>query len=355
MPQYNRGPRDSGMDIGQVAHREQQEWYRAARNFVGNDANEAKARSQISVLQDTISQRGQHSIPFIPQKTLGRGTYGEVTSVQIPETGCTLAIKRFYRSKVSNTITNIDNTTNNNKGIFSSDHVQQIEGALSRENTIKSITDDHAERIQSEQHMMSRQQHPYIVKTFGVTSTDKEITIVMEMVGNSQRYLLQQCNKLCHESYAVKVAYQQLSALQYCHTKFNLIHRDIKTANVLVTFSGDTKLADFGGGITCKFGTSIDIGSEGFTPVFAAPELILGQKYNHTVDIWGLGCILLEILTHNSPWCGVPSVFNAINHTSAQFTLHYFQVRIQYTVVCVMKKYIYIYIIYRIYISKIHQ
>ncbi|KAI9006191.1 kinase-like domain-containing protein [Gaertneriomyces semiglobifer] len=110
----------------------------------------------------------------------------------------------------------------------------------------------------------------------------------------------------------IKCIFQQvLRGVAYCHTH-HIMHRDLKPANLLLTAGGVIKLADFG--LARPFGTktrkepislNTEAESEGrvyshrvATRWYRAPELLYGSRtYDHTVDLWSLGCIFYELLT----------------------------------------------------------
>ncbi|XP_026177917.1 cyclin-dependent kinase-like 2 isoform X2 [Mastacembelus armatus] len=92
--------------------------------------------------------------------------------------------------------------------------------------------------------------------------------------------------------------YQILRAAAFCHQQ-NIIHRDIKPENVLISQGGVVKLCDFG------FARTMASPAEGgvytdyvATRWYRAPELLVGDlKYGKPVDVWAIGCLLLEMLT----------------------------------------------------------
>ncbi|XP_053716241.1 cyclin-dependent kinase-like 5 isoform X1 [Synchiropus splendidus] len=92
--------------------------------------------------------------------------------------------------------------------------------------------------------------------------------------------------------------YQILRATAFCHQQ-NVIHRDIKPENVLISHGGVVKLCDFG------FARTVASPAEGgvytdyvATRWYRAPELLVGDtKYGKPVDVWALGCLLMEMLT----------------------------------------------------------
>eukprot|EP00668_Euglena_longa_P001881 GGOE01002202.1.p1 GENE.GGOE01002202.1~~GGOE01002202.1.p1 ORF type:complete len:804 (-),score=250.55 GGOE01002202.1:507-2879(-) len=95
------------------------------------------------------------------------------------------------------------------------------------------------------------------------------------------------------EARLVKWATQLGSALEYIHGQ-DILHRDLKPTNVFFTGEDDVKIGDFGlsTAITAT-GRRTVVG----TPYYFAPELMLQQKYDSKVDMWGLGIVLMELCT----------------------------------------------------------
>ena len=94
---------------------------------------------------------------------------------------------------------------------------------------------------------------------------------------------------------------KSLEGLYYLHSK-SIIHRDIKSDNILVNSNGDIKLCDFGYATQLtkiKRGTVSQVG----TICWMAPELIKKEKkYNQKVDIWSYGIFALEIANGEPPY-----------------------------------------------------
>uniref|UniRef100_A0A0D9W845 mitogen-activated protein kinase kinase kinase n=1 Tax=Leersia perrieri TaxID=77586 RepID=A0A0D9W845_9ORYZ len=143
---------------------------------------------------------------------------------------------------------------------------------------------------------------------------DDKLYIYLEYVsGGSIHKLLQEYGQLGEP--AIRSYTQQiLSGLAYLHAK-NTVHRDIKGANILVDPSGRVKLADFGmakhiNGQQCPF-------SFKGSPYWMAPEVIKNSNgCNLAVDIWSLGCTVLEMATSKPPWSqyeGIAAMFKIGN------------------------------------------
>jgi len=159
-----------------------------------------------------------------------------------------------------------------------------------------------ARQIETEISLMEDLRHPNIVSLLGTQRTGNKLNIIMEYVaGKSLDTILERFGPL-HENVMVNYAHQLLEALAYCHAH-GVVHRDIKGKNVLVDPMGQLKLADFGSAKRFEDVLRKDAPSLGYnyTPLWTAPEVLIGD-YNSKVDIWSLGCVVIEMATAKAPW-----------------------------------------------------
>ncbi|KAL2342744.1 hypothetical protein Fmac_004029 [Flemingia macrophylla] len=171
-----------------------------------------------------------------------------------------------------------------------------------------------AQQLGQEIALLSGLQHPNIVQYYGSETVDDKLYVYLEYVSGGSIYKLVgeygQLGEIAIRNYTRQI----LLGLAYLHAK-NTVHRDIKGANILVDPSGRIKLADFGmakhiTGPSCPF-------SFKGSPYWMAPEVIKNSDgCNLAVDIWSLGCTVLEMATTKPPWSqyeGVAAMFKIGN------------------------------------------
>ena len=100
-----------------------------------------------------------------------------------------------------------------------------------------------------------------------------------------------------------RIAAHVLEGLVYLHSQ-NVIHRDVKTSNMLLGGDGFVKLCDFGVSTMLASDRSLRKSCVG-TPGYLPPEVIQEQPYNTSADIWSFGCSLLEMATGKRPYQGL--------------------------------------------------
>ncbi|GAV79317.1 Pkinase domain-containing protein [Cephalotus follicularis] len=171
-----------------------------------------------------------------------------------------------------------------------------------------------AKQLMQEISLLSRLRHPNIVQYYGSETVDDRLYIYLEYVSGGSIYkILQdygQLGELAIRSYTQQI----LSGLAFLHSK-STVHRDIKGANILVDPNGRVKLADFGMAKHIT-GQSCPLSFKG-SPYWMAPEVIRNSSGSSlAVDIWSLGCTVLEMATTKPPWSqyeGVAAMFKIGN------------------------------------------
>ncbi|CAL8267721.1 unnamed protein product [Merluccius merluccius] len=142
-------------------------------------------------------------------------------------------------------------------------------------------------------------QHPNIVQMFDSFETDKEVVVVTEYAEGELFQILEDDGHL-PENQVQEIACQLVSALYYLHSH-RILHRDMKPQNILLGKCGVVKLCDFGFARSMSVSTLVLTSIKG-TPLYMSPELVEEKPYDHTADLWSLGCILYELHTGAPPF-----------------------------------------------------
>ncbi len=162
---------------------------------------------------------------------------------------------------------------------------------------------DDVDSIQREVALLTQlRDGPNITKYYGCYLDGPRVWIVMEFAQGGSVYSLMQAspNNCLQEKYVVVIVREVLTGLNYLH-KSNVIHRDIKAANVLVTASGKVMICDFG--VSALLATTNSkrntfIG----TPYWMAPEVAQPvPAYDTKADIWSLGIMIYEMMKGSPP------------------------------------------------------
>jgi len=152
-------------------------------------------------------------------------------------------------------------------------------------------------------HMTTR--HPNIVQYKETFLKNDELWLIMEYCNGGSLTELISFNVMT-EAQISAVCKEILKALKFIHDMKRL-HRDIKSDNILLTLSGEIKLADFGAATQLTEAANKRNSIVG-TPYWMAPELIRAQYYSTAVDIWSLGIAILEMADGAPPYMDFPPV-----------------------------------------------
>ena len=192
------------------------------------------------------------------------------------------------------------------------DEVLHREVALKVVNKDLGLDPSASQNLLHEARASSSLAHPNICTIHEVGETGGELYIVMELVEGKSLHVMSGEGGLPPESvlrYGVQIA----SALARAHDR-GIIHRDLKTANIVVTADGLVKVLDFGlakqvgsgilEGPTRSFATVQDASSVSGTLPYMAPEILRGEAADGRSDLWALGVVLYELASGRLPFEG---------------------------------------------------
>ncbi|CAH0370956.1 unnamed protein product [Pelagomonas calceolata] len=181
---------------------------------------------------------------------------------------------------------------------------EQTGSLVAIKETTVALGDKNIPKLIQEIQLMAQLSHPNIVLYLGAKHDEElgVLRIYQEWVpGGSVDALLRKYGRLS-EVIVKRYASHTLEALDYLHRN-NIIHRDVKGGNVLITDKGDVKLADFGTSVMMA-GETQDNNIKALcgTPYFMAPEVMTGETYGRKTDVWSLGGLLIQMATGEPPW-----------------------------------------------------
>ena len=160
--------------------------------------------------------------------------------------------------------------------------------------------------LTSEIYIMKESRHKNVVAYIDSFRVESQLWVAMEYMGGGCLTEILEQFDYCQmsERHMAWVCKETLQGLKYIHS-LHRIHRDIKSDNMLISHTGDVKIADFGYAAQLtqkKTRRNTIVG----TPYWMAPELIRGQNYDTKVDIWSLGIMVMEMAEGEPPYMEFP-------------------------------------------------
>jgi eukaryotic-like serine/threonine-protein kinase len=170
------------------------------------------------------------------------------------------------------------------------------------------------ERFRREAKAAAGLNHPNVVSIYDWGQIDHVYYIVMEYVeGETLKERIRRVGRL-PAGEAVAIVVELLSAVQFAHAN-NVVHRDIKSQNILIDRHGKVKVTDFG---IARAGDSsmTEAGSILGTAQYLAPEQAKGERVDERSDLYSVGVVLYEMLTGSVPFKGDSAVTVAMKHVN---------------------------------------
>ncbi|KAG7476931.1 hypothetical protein MATL_G00087960 [Megalops atlanticus] len=268
------------------------------------EAEEEEALAIVMAMSES-----QDALPTIPQLQVDKGDDVIIIQVDTPETlpGHTKA-KQPYREGVEWL-----KGQQIGLGAFSSCYQAQDVGtgtlmAVKQVTYVRNTSSEQEEVVEAlreEIRMMGHLNHPNIIRMLGATCEKNNYNLFVEwMAGGSVSHLLNKYGAF-KEAVIINYTEQLLRGLAYLHEN-QIIHRDIKGANLLIDSTGQRlRIADFGAAARLA---SKGTGAGEFqgqllgTIAFMAPEVLRGQQYGRSCDVWSVGCAIIEMSCAKPPW-----------------------------------------------------
>ena len=193
------------------------------------------------------------------------------------------------------------------------------DNVLNRKVAIKVLKDEFTtdeefvKRFNSEAQAAASLSHPNIVSIYDVGNEDGIYYIVMELVrGKTLKQIITEEGALPWK-WSVNIAMQIASALETAH-KNNIVHRDIKPHNIIITEDGVAKVTDFGIAKAVSNSTITAFGTTIGSVHYFSPEQAKGGYTDAKSDIYSLGVVMYEMLTGRVPFDSDTSVSVALKH-----------------------------------------
>ncbi|KAI4636370.1 hypothetical protein J4E83_001325 [Alternaria metachromatica] len=155
--------------------------------------------------------------------------------------------------------------------------------------------------------------HANIVNLREVMVEKNDCYMVFEYLSHDLTGLLNHPTFKLEQAHKKDLAKQLFEGLDYLHRR-GVLHRDIKAANILVSNTGQLKLADFGLARFYAKSSKLDYTNRVITIWYRSPELLLGEtQYGPAVDIWSAACVLVEIFTRHAIFPGDGGEINQLD------------------------------------------
>lgn len=179
--------------------------------------------------------------------------------------------------------------------------------------------------LHREMSLLKELNHENIVRYYGLSSQGNFLNIFLEYIPGGSVQLMLQLYGPFEEPLIRNFTRQVLVGLSYLHG-VDIIHRDIKGANILIDIKGTAKISDFGISKKVDQGEDKDQKSSRRASLqgsvfWMAPEVVKQTAYTKKADIWSVGCLIVEMFTGKHPFpkfSQMQAIFKIGTHTSPE-------------------------------------
>ena len=165
-----------------------------------------------------------------------------------------------------------------------------------------SANSDERERFKVEAKAAAALSHTNVATIYAIEETDAQTFIVMEFIDGVELKDKIKSGAITTIG-AINIAIQIAEGLEAAHKK-GIVHRDIKSQNIMITGDGKVKIMDFGLAKVGKGTQLTKVGSTVGTAAYMSPEQSRGDEVDHRTDIWSFGVVLYEMITGKQPFKG---------------------------------------------------
>ncbi|XP_043849582.1 PAS domain-containing serine/threonine-protein kinase isoform X1 [Dromiciops gliroides] len=175
------------------------------------------------------------------------------------------------------------------------------------------VMDSEMGRVTREIAILSRMQHPNIIKVIDVFQNEGFFQLVMEKHGSGMDlFTFIDSHPNLDEPLASYIFRQVVSAMVYLRSQ-KILHRDIKDENIIIAEDFSIKLADFGSAVTMETGKSFSTFCG--TIEYCSPEVLMGHAYEGPeMEMWALGVTLYTLMFEENPFSELDEALEAILH-----------------------------------------
>jgi serine/threonine-protein kinase len=170
------------------------------------------------------------------------------------------------------------------------------------DNLAPSVLEHSLKRFEREAKALARLTHPNIVKVTDYGEYDGKPYLVMPYLPGGTLKL--RLGRPIQWQHAARLLLPIARALDYAHRQ-NMIHRDVKPSNILITADSEPMLTDFGIAKILDEENTMELTGSGVTvgtPEYMAPEQVTGKSIDHRADIYALGIVFYEMVTGRRPF-----------------------------------------------------